>query len=191
MKAGERRTAVLFRAVGMLGARMGGLRGALRRAPAVARIARPALVARPLASLSSSSSLLCGPAPEREQEKRGPVYVPAAGLHSTAVVEAGYVNPKFPNRPTSPHVMIYAFPTVAISSITMRICGVLLSIGTLPPEATPARALAQAPARCLALRAAGRPVKLPSPPLTMRANILQAPGASGRWRAWIRACRWT
>ena len=174
----------------MLGARMGGLRGALRRAPAVARIARPALVARPLASLSSSS-LLCGPAPEREQEKRGPVYVPAAGLHSTAVVEAGYVNPKFPNRPTSPHVMIYAFPTVAISSITMRICGVLLSVGTLPPEATPARPLAQAPARCLALRAAGRPVKLPSPPLTVHACVPQAPGASGRWRAWIRACLWT
>ena len=125
---------------------MGGLRGALRRAPAVARIARPALIARPLASLSSSSSLLCGPAPEREQEKRGPVYVPAAGLHSTAVVEAGYVNPKFPNRPTSPHVMIYAFPTVAISSITMRICGVLLSVGTLPPERRPRRFAQAAPA---------------------------------------------
>jgi len=34
-----------------------------------------------------------------------------------------------PSRPVSPHVFIYAFPVVALSSITVRITGVLLSIG--------------------------------------------------------------
>mmetsp|Transcript_42434 Transcript_42434/g.96022 ORF Transcript_42434/g.96022 Transcript_42434/m.96022 type:complete len:154 (-) Transcript_42434:247-708(-) len=33
-------------------------------------------------------------------------------------------------RPVSPHVTIYAFPAVAISSITVRVTGVLLTIGT-------------------------------------------------------------
>jgi len=33
-------------------------------------------------------------------------------------------------RPISPHVFIYRFPTIAISSITMRITGVVLTIGT-------------------------------------------------------------
>jgi succinate dehydrogenase (ubiquinone) cytochrome b560 subunit len=33
------------------------------------------------------------------------------------------------NRPVSPHVMIYAFPVVALSSITVRVTGVLLSFG--------------------------------------------------------------
>jgi len=32
-------------------------------------------------------------------------------------------------RPVSPHVMIYAFPVVALSSITVRITGVCLTIG--------------------------------------------------------------
>jgi len=32
-------------------------------------------------------------------------------------------------RPTSPHVMIYAFPPIALSSITNRVTGVLLSVG--------------------------------------------------------------
>ena len=32
-------------------------------------------------------------------------------------------------RPVSPHVTVYAFPTVAISSVTVRITGCLLSIG--------------------------------------------------------------
>lgn len=32
-------------------------------------------------------------------------------------------------RPVSPHVQIYAFPTVAISSITNRVTGVMLSVG--------------------------------------------------------------
>ena len=32
-------------------------------------------------------------------------------------------------RPISPHVTIYAFPTIAISSITNRACGVGLSVG--------------------------------------------------------------
>jgi succinate dehydrogenase (ubiquinone) cytochrome b560 subunit len=32
-------------------------------------------------------------------------------------------------RPVSPHVMIYAFPIVALSSITVRITGVVLSLG--------------------------------------------------------------
>mmetsp|Transcript_35383 Transcript_35383/g.41700 ORF Transcript_35383/g.41700 Transcript_35383/m.41700 type:complete len:157 (-) Transcript_35383:180-650(-) len=33
-------------------------------------------------------------------------------------------------RPISPHVMIYSFPMVAISSITVRVTGVLLTAGT-------------------------------------------------------------
>ena len=33
-------------------------------------------------------------------------------------------------RPVSPHVTIYAFPIVALSSITVRITGVLLTLGT-------------------------------------------------------------
>ena len=33
-------------------------------------------------------------------------------------------------RPVSPHVTIYAFPVVAISSITVRVTGVMLTIGT-------------------------------------------------------------
>jgi hypothetical protein len=33
-------------------------------------------------------------------------------------------------RPVSPHVTIYAFPVVALSSITVRVTGVLLTIGT-------------------------------------------------------------
>mmetsp|Transcript_50724 Transcript_50724/g.86905 ORF Transcript_50724/g.86905 Transcript_50724/m.86905 type:complete len:156 (-) Transcript_50724:129-596(-) len=33
-------------------------------------------------------------------------------------------------RPVSPHVTIYAFPIVAISSITVRVTGVLLTVGT-------------------------------------------------------------
>jgi hypothetical protein len=35
-----------------------------------------------------------------------------------------------PNRPISPHVTVYAFPTVAFSSVTVRITGGLLSVGT-------------------------------------------------------------
>lgn len=34
-------------------------------------------------------------------------------------------------RPMSPHVTTYAFPAVAISSITQRVTGVLLSVGVL------------------------------------------------------------
>ncbi|KAL1500467.1 hypothetical protein AB1Y20_013124 [Prymnesium parvum] len=33
-------------------------------------------------------------------------------------------------RPVSPHVFIYRFPTIAISSIMMRISGVVLTVGT-------------------------------------------------------------
>jgi succinate dehydrogenase (ubiquinone) cytochrome b560 subunit len=33
-------------------------------------------------------------------------------------------------RPISPHVTIYAFPVVSLSSITVRVTGVLLTIGT-------------------------------------------------------------
>lgn len=33
-------------------------------------------------------------------------------------------------RPISPHVMIYAFPIVALSSITVRVTGALLAVGT-------------------------------------------------------------
>ena len=33
------------------------------------------------------------------------------------------------NRPISPHVTIYAFPKIAISSITNRVCGAALSVG--------------------------------------------------------------
>ena len=33
------------------------------------------------------------------------------------------------NRPVSPHLMIYAWPMAAISSVTMRITGVTLSLG--------------------------------------------------------------
>ena len=58
-----------------------------------------------------------------------PFLLPTAGLHTTPPAEHGYVNPKFPKRPISPHVTIYAFPTVAWSSITMRVSGVFLSIG--------------------------------------------------------------
>ena len=36
---------------------------------------------------------------------------------------------KYPGRPVSPHITVYAFPTVAISSVTVRITGCLLSIG--------------------------------------------------------------
>ena len=39
-------------------------------------------------------------------------------------------------RPISPHVTIYAFPTIAISSITVRITGVALTIGTSAIAAT-------------------------------------------------------
>jgi len=36
---------------------------------------------------------------------------------------------EYPNRPMSPHVTIYAFPTTALTSITNRITGVSLSLG--------------------------------------------------------------
>ena len=35
---------------------------------------------------------------------------------------------KYPGRPVSPHITVYAFPTVAISSVTVRITGCLLSL---------------------------------------------------------------
>lgn len=35
-------------------------------------------------------------------------------------------------RPISPHVFIYRFPTIAISSIMVRISGVMLTVGALP-----------------------------------------------------------
>ena len=43
----------------------------------------------------------------------------------------GQVNsvPGAQSRPTSPHVTVYAFPVVALSSITVRITGVLLTVG--------------------------------------------------------------
>mmetsp|Transcript_28517 Transcript_28517/g.91345 ORF Transcript_28517/g.91345 Transcript_28517/m.91345 type:complete len:169 (+) Transcript_28517:60-566(+) len=51
-------------------------------------------------------------------------------------------------RPLSPHVTIYAFPTIALSSITVRATGILLTVGcvgvagvsaTSGPEATKAK----------------------------------------------------
>ena len=80
-------------------------------------------LARPL-------SMIPMPAAKREEQRpASPFLLPSAGLHTTPPLEHGYTNPKFPNRPISPHVTIYAFPVVALSSITMRICGVLLSVG--------------------------------------------------------------
>ena len=46
-------------------------------------------------------------------------------------------------RPVSPHVTIYAFPTIAISSITVRLTGVALTLGS---AAVGALALAGGPA---------------------------------------------
>ena len=91
----------------------------------------------PLRPLTASHSLLVPHVPldtkrrrDTHQEERGsPFLLPSAGLHTTPAAEHGYVNPKFPKRPISPHVTIYAFPTVAWSSITMRVSGVFLSIG--------------------------------------------------------------
>jgi hypothetical protein len=88
------------------------------------------LLARPLTS--TPRALLPHVPSKREEECRrpaSPFLLPSAGLHTTPPLEHGYVNKKFPNRPISPHVMIYAFPVVAISSITMRISGVMLSVG--------------------------------------------------------------
>jgi len=45
-------------------------------------------------------------------------------------------------RPVSPHVTIYAFPAISISSITVRVTGVLLCAGAARPR-TPAAALAR------------------------------------------------
>jgi len=39
-------------------------------------------------------------------------------------------------RPLSPHVTIYAFPTIALSSITVRATGILLTVGAPPPPGT-------------------------------------------------------
>ena len=91
----------------------------------------------PLRPLTASHSLLLPHVPldtqrrrDTHPEERGsPFLLPSAGLHTTPAAEHGYVNPKFPKRPISPHVTIYAFPTVAWSSITMRVSGVFLSIG--------------------------------------------------------------
>jgi len=51
---------------------------------------------------------------------------------SSATPEPSYserMAAKYPNRPVSPHVMIYSFPIVALSSITVRVTGVGLSLG--------------------------------------------------------------
>lgn len=45
--------------------------------------------------------------------------------------EASYTEQQMKKgRPVSPHVTIYKFPLAAISSITIRVTGVLLSVGT-------------------------------------------------------------
>ena len=81
-------------------------------------------LARPLSMMPTPPS-----SKREEQRPASPFLLPSAGLHTTPPLGHGYTNPKFPNRPISPHVMIYAFPVVALSSITMRVCGVLLSVG--------------------------------------------------------------
>jgi hypothetical protein len=98
------------------------------------RASRARTLAVPLRALTSSHSLLLPHVPldtrrRQQEEQQRPFLLPSAGLHTTPKAEHGYVNPKFPKRPISPHVTIYAFPTVAWSSITMRVSGVFLSIG--------------------------------------------------------------
>jgi hypothetical protein len=50
---------------------------------------------------------------------------------SMALVRSASSTPKKPERPISPHVTIYKFPTPAISSITNRVTGVAMSVGVV------------------------------------------------------------
>lgn len=54
---------------------------------------------------------------------------PARALSAVPSDESYSDRMKKTGRPVSPHITVYAFPTVAISSVTVRITGCLLSIG--------------------------------------------------------------
>ena len=77
-------------------------------------VARPNVRYSALAASTSSSSASIGMA--------------ARGL-STSVKESYTERMARTGRPVSPHVTVYRFPIVAISSITNRVTGVLLSVG--------------------------------------------------------------
>jgi hypothetical protein len=55
--------------------------------------------------------------------------IPQHGISTTPARELAVATGKNVGRPISPHVFIYAFPVVALSSITVRITGVLLTVG--------------------------------------------------------------
>jgi hypothetical protein len=51
-------------------------------------------------------------------------------------------------RPISPHVFIYRFPTIAISSIMVRISGIMLTVGACVRRHPPRSLLGRHPRRC-------------------------------------------
>ena len=61
--------------------------------------------------------------------KSGLRAVPTRALSAIPSDDSYTERMKKTGRPVSPHLTVYAFPTVAISSITVRITGVLLSTG--------------------------------------------------------------
>ena len=83
----------------------------------------------PLAALAAASN------PARVTLARGPAAAPVGRALFSSTTGLQEKPLKYSEqqlamgRPVSPHVTIYAFPVVAISSITVRVTGVLLTIG--------------------------------------------------------------
>ena len=88
------------------------------------------MIARSLRLTAVPSALRAACAPSASSSAPAAAGALVAARHKSAEALSYTERQALKGRPISPHVMIYAFPIVAPSSITVRVTGVLLTIGT-------------------------------------------------------------
>jgi len=88
------------------------------------------MIARSLRLTAVPSALRAACAPSASSSAPAAAGALVAARHKSAEALSYTERQALKGRPISPHVMIYAFPIVALSSITVRVTGALLAVGT-------------------------------------------------------------